>query len=87
MSSLTPIQVWNNATSPRAVLIVDVWNPKLEDSDKDKVCSMGNMCEVFVVGEGWGGLHLVAVLSSRGRTLYFFGLFHWALWMECWMCI
>ncbi len=30
-------QVWNNATTPRAVLLVDVWHPKLSEAERDHV--------------------------------------------------
>ena len=32
-----PLQVWNNGTTPRAVLIADVWHPLLEADDRDEI--------------------------------------------------
>lgn len=38
-------EVWNNGTTPRLVLVVDVWHPKLDDEDKD------NLREQFGFGQ------------------------------------
>ena len=33
-------EAWNDSDEPRAVLICDVWNPRIEDSERDLVARL-----------------------------------------------